>query len=1013
MKTRFTVPCLQVALLFLLLSGSCQNANRIVTSREGSLSPAEALASFEVEEGFKIELLASEPLIASPVDMEIDEYGRLYVVEMPGYPLDKSGTGKIKLLSDTDGDGVMDKSVVFAENLTLPNGIMRWKNGVIVTDAPDVLYLEDTDGDGKADVREKILTGFSLSNPHVNVNNPVYGLDNWVYLSHLGHIGTRKYGKEFGDTGHEVYFTDDPDGIKLPKNAGGNNVRFRPDTRKLEMASSRSQFGHTFDRWGNHLLTHNQNHIYHEVIAARYLARNPALVVPNATESISDHGNAAEVFQITTNPDRQLFTPVGVTTATSGITAYLGGLFPAPYDGNVTFVAESVSNLVHVDILKPDGATFTAGRQHPDREFLASTDSWSRPVNMYIGPDGALYVLDYYRRIIEHPEWMSDEAVAAGGLYDGHDMGRIYRVTPLQTGKPEWTGGLSLGDASGSELVERLADKNIWWRQHAQRLLVDRQDRSVTENLLRMASNTTEPLGSLHALWTLEGLGALTSEAIVRALKAPEAGLRENAIRLAELHLDRDSGLAGELLKLEGDPDAKVRFQLLCTLGFVATPEAALVRQNLLFRDVRDEWVQIAALSADSSQTAPLLKEVLARYDQKEPAYASLVKRLTAMVAAGQDIRQIHTLVARSLVPTGRQKEAAILAGLAEGVKRRKDSLDIFQEQNPGLTDAVLEHKSLEIRRAALELLRAGKVPDAGLLEKGSQRAVEAVRNSSLPVAERSIAVGFLELEKDPDRHAGFLKSLIDPREEPEIQKEAIRILGKIPGPEIAAFVLDRWETLTPDVRDAALNMYISEKDRATLLLDAIGSGKVQASGLGYFRGVRLMSHPDDALRDRARQLLAGGENREKAIAEYQKSLELKGDVENGSVVFVKHCSICHQVRGEMGVDFGPDLGTVHNWLPKDLLANILDPALSMAPGYDYWLLELNDGESTQGTIGSETSSAISLRLAPGIERTVNRQDIKSIQTLNISPMPGFAGTIDHQEMADLIAFLRNSRLGD
>src|SRR5690606_15955852 len=145
------------------------------------------------------------------------------------------------------------------------------------------------------------------------------------------------------------------------------------------------------------------------------------------------------------------------------------------------------------------------------------------------------------------------------------------------------------------------------------------------------------------------------------------------------------------------------------------------------------------------------------------------------------------------------------------------------------------------------------------------------------------------------------------------------------------------------------------------LLLDAIEEGKVQASGLGYFRGVRLMSHSDDALRDRARELLAGGANTEKAIAEYQDALKLPGNIENGKTVFVQHCSICHQVRGEMGVEFGPDLGTVHNWLPKDLLANIIDPALSMAPGYDFWGIELNQGETLQGTIASETSSAIQL----------------------------------------------------
>ncbi|MEX0882040.1 MAG: PVC-type heme-binding CxxCH protein, partial [Cyclobacteriaceae bacterium] len=387
-------------------------------SSKGSVPYDEALATFELEEGFQMELIAHEPMVADPVDMEIDEFGRLYVVEMPGYPIDKSGTGRVRQLIDRDGDGIMDDSIIFAEDLMLPNGILRWKNGFLVTDAPNVLYLEDTDGDGMADVRDTVLTGFSLSNPHVNVNNPVYGLDNWIHLAHLGHIGTRKYEDLFGDRGSEIIFYESKEGPTLPKNANGRSVRFRPDSKKMEMASSRTQFGHTFDRWGRYLLTHNQNHLYHEVLGASYLARNPDLLVSNASESISDHGNETEVFQITTNPDRQLFTPLGLTTSSSGITAYLGGNFPPPFNNKAVFVAESVSNLVHVDILEEKGASFVAKRHRDNKEFLASKDSWSRPVNMYVGPDGGLYVLDYYRRIIEHPEWMSDEAVEEGGLYD-------------------------------------------------------------------------------------------------------------------------------------------------------------------------------------------------------------------------------------------------------------------------------------------------------------------------------------------------------------------------------------------------------------------------------------------------------------------------------------------------------------------------------------------------------------------------------------------------------------------
>ena len=277
-------------LTFLCLSAVCClpgcGENGVNSASDGFIAPEDAIASFELAPGFQMEIIANEPLVMDPVDMEIDEFGRMYVVEMPGYPIDKSGTGRIALLSDTDEDGVMDQRTIFADNLVLPNGILRWKKGVLVTDAPDVLYLEDTDGDGVADVRETIMTGFSLSNPHVNVNNPVYGIDNWIHLSHLGHIGTRKYEAEFGDKGSAIVFPNMPEGTELPKNANGHSVRFKPDIQVAELASTRSQFGHTFDRWGRYLLTHNQNHIYHEVIAAPYLSRNPGLLVSNASESI-------------------------------------------------------------------------------------------------------------------------------------------------------------------------------------------------------------------------------------------------------------------------------------------------------------------------------------------------------------------------------------------------------------------------------------------------------------------------------------------------------------------------------------------------------------------------------------------------------------------------------------------------------------------------------------------------------------------------------------------------------
>jgi hypothetical protein len=389
--------------------------------------------------------------------------------------------------------------------------------------------------------------------------------------------------------------------------------------------------------WGNYFLVNNANHLMHAVVSEEYLDRNPKLLVPNSRSSLADHGNAAEVFPVTQKPDRQLLTDVGVMTSACSITAYAGGAFPEEYNTHTTFVAEPVSNIVHVDRLKPRGSTFVASRVHASKEFLASTDMWCRPVNLYTGPDGALYVVDYYREIIEHPEWLSDDVINSGKLYNGSDRGRIFRISATGAGPAPWTTGLALGKAPDETLVEKLADPNIWWRRTAQRLLVDRNASRIVPYLVKMAQNERSAPGRLHALWTLEGMRQLKTEQIENALRDPEPGVRVNAIKLAELHLKDAAALAEALISLQDDEDPKVRFQLLCTLGFIDSPEAANVRNKLLFRDIQDEFVRVAALSAPSSQTENLLQSVLARYRKNVPAYGSLVESLAAMVAAEGD----------------------------------------------------------------------------------------------------------------------------------------------------------------------------------------------------------------------------------------------------------------------------------------------------------------------------------------------------------------------------------------
>lgn len=995
----------------IVITASCNNKPPALFSK----SAKDALLTFQIDDGFKIELIASEPLISDPVDMEIDEYGNMYVVEMHGYPLDKSGSGNVILLKDTNGDGKMDQRIVFADKLTLPAGLMRWKKGILITDAPNLLYLEDSDNDGKSDIRDTILTGFALSNPQHNTNNPMYGLDNWIYIGHQGATSTREYKEEFGDEGSEIIFPGSYDAQKLPKNANGLSIRFMPDKKKIETLSYQTQFGHAFDQYGNWFGCNNSNQGYHEVIANRYFKRNKDLVISSSIQSMSDHLNAPEVFPTTTHPDRQLLTDVGVMTSGCGITVYDGGAYPAPFDKNITFIAEPVSNLVHVDILKNKGSSFEASALLKNKEFLTSTDAWSRPVNFYVGPDGALYMLDYYRRVIESPEWMSEQAVKAGGLYDGSDKGRIYRITATGQKAAEWTKGLKLGDESSEKLVEHLADNNRWWRTNSQRLLVDRNDKKAVPTLLKMAGNPESPMGRLHALWTLEGLAELNPSLIEQALKDNEAGIRSNAIKLAELHLQESPRLVKALLSMQNDNDPKVRLQLLLTLGYDNSKESAAARNKLLFQDISDKWVQIAALTASSSQSESILKEVLNKYQPDVPAYSLLVQRLATMTANGGDQNAIKKLLQKS-ISNGSEKQnqsqGAILEGLAIGMESLKskspESINFFKDDQNLLINTLFRHPSEEVRKGSLNMLRVIGLNSSPETKTAIYKSLKIMADRSLTDKKRTEAINFLALT-EPAPYSTLLKNLIVPQEQPIVQLAALKTLSKIPGTVVSDYVLQKWAVLTPEIRDAAIGTFLGNNDRINLLLNSIEKNQVQASSVSFGRSVQLMQNKDDLLRNRARTLFTKNEEEGKKVNKaYQEALELKGDATKGQNVYVQNCAICHQVRGKMGVELGPDLGTIHNWTAEIILANILDPNISISSGYDLWNVELKNGESHQGIISSETDVAITLKNNGKLEKTINRQDIKVIKSMEISAMPsGLEKKINKREMADLLAFLR------
>ena len=964
-------------------------------------SPADALKTFTLEPGFRIESYASEPDIRSPVAMEFDENGRVYVVEAPGYPLKMDArVGRVILLEDTNGDGRRDRRSVFADKLAMPTGVMAWKKGVIVTDAPDVLYFEDSNADGKADIRKVVLTGFAFTNPQHTVNNPVYGLDNWIYLAHEGPATAIIFPDLFGDRGSDLRFPDRADAPSLKP--ARRMVRFRPDSGQLEYLSTNSQFGHSTDAWGHRFSVSNEDHIREEVIAARYLTRNPDLPVGSAMERIPDHGPAGEVYPITKGGRVEMLSGVGSFTSACGITVYLGGAFPSAL-GVFSLVAEPVHNLVHRDILTRAGATYVAKRAHERAEFLASTDPWFRPVNFSIGPDGAIYVVDYYRQIIEHPEWMSTHTHKSPDLYSGEDRGRIYRISPDTPLPPPGT--IRLGQASAGELVQRLASPNIWWRRTAQRLLVDRGGADAVQPLTTLFASSPSAVARLHALWTLDGLQKLETPLIEKALSDPEAGVRENAILLAEPRVSANPALMDTLLKLERDPDRRVQFQLLLTLGGIDSRASRDAQDRLLSNAIDDPWMQIAALSASSERAPALFRAAAAFTDKQSGGRARFFQQTAAVIGARRktaEIREVLTRLQRSAAAGSSWWQAATLDGLAQGFGTSPPRIDLGQD----LLLKLFESPDAAVRQSSLRVLRATGLPPRAAPVLA--RAAATAQNAAADPASRADSIGLLALD-DPAAHEALFRTLVDPQQPDVVQAAAVRGLARVKGPAVATFLIERWKSMTPDVRMQAADAMFLDPARPKLLLDAIANDVVQPWTLAFRHKRQLLMSRDAALRETARSLLEEkAAERESVLKRYQAALARTGDAQKGRAVFERTCARCHKLDG-LGQSVGPDLGTIRGRPAQAILSDILMPSASIAQNYETYVVETASSGTIEGVMSAQTPSTITIRHEAGRDDVIRRSDIKRLRVLNLSAMPAdLDRQISVEQMADLLKFLKS-----
>jgi putative membrane-bound dehydrogenase-like protein len=968
-------------------------------------TPRQSLATFRLEPGFRIELVASEPDVASPVAMDIDERGRWFVVEMPGYPIDTRPIGRVRLLEDTTGDGRPDRSTVFADGLVLPTGVMRWKRGVLVTAAPDLIYFEDADEDGRAEKREVVLTGFAVTNPQHSVNHPVYGLDNGIHLAYSGGGGALIFPELFGDRGKPLTFPGSPGVAAVDPR--GRPVRVRFDPPRVDVRAGRTQFGGTFDAYGRYFTSSNNDHIRHEVVAAHYLERNPQLPVTAAMHVISDHGGAARVYPITANPRYELLTESGEFTSACALTAYTGGLFTGEY-ARSTFVAEPVHNLVHRDVLEPSGATFVARRGSEGREFLASTDAWFRPVNFYIGPDGALYVIDYYRPRIEHPEWTASEFHAKPAeFWEGRDRGRIYRVAPEGAAPSART---DLHGASTAALVERLSHPNLWQRRTAQRLLVDRRPAAAPPLLVALARDGVSPQGRLHALWTLDGLDLLDADLVLRAMGDSDAGVRENALQLAEPRLAASESLRAAVLgRAVTETDPRAQFQLLATLGSLDSADARAAQQRLFFARVDDPWMQIAALSAGPDRpktylTAALAPASAARARDSEGARAFFTLAASA-VAANREPVEIAALVDAVGEPRAAEAwwQSATLEGIRRGLRGAPASV-----LAPGRTRlaTLARGPEADVRRGALALLEiAGPGAEAAVAEAMAAASAMAA-DTSLDPDRRADAIALAAIGGVAGREAQF-DVLVAPSQPEAVQVAALVALASAPGEAVGEFALRAWPTLTPKGRHAAVDLLLRDPARQKLLVAALQKGAVQSWAMDFWQKRALIMHRDPALRASARALLEERpEARAAVVNTYAAAVERGGDGGRGEAVFARVCAACHKIGGGAPTDLGPDLSGIRHRPPLALLVDVLSPNQAIAQGYETYVIERTNGRTDAGTLAEQSPTTVTLRQA-GQPIVIPRREIKQITMLPQSSMPAdLDKVISTAEMADLLAYL-------
>ena len=946
------------------------------------VSPEAALESLELRKGFRAELVVSEPLVKDPVAIDWDEEGRLWVVEMADYPLGMDGAerpgGRVRVIRDTDGDQVYDQQTLFADQLSFPTGILTWRGGVLVTAAPEILFLQDTNGDGVADRREVLVRGLTTGNQQLRANGLRWGLDGWVYCAAGGHHGRYGLGNHL-ETGLGSFLV------------GARDFRFRPDTGELEPLTGPSQNGRNRDDWGRWYGTQNSRALWHVVLPDRYLRRHSMGVYPAPTQLVVTPLNP-RVFPASPQEKRfHSYEQAGHFTSACGGMVYQDRLlFPDAEGPMHAFTCEPFHNLVQHNLVVDQGVSFAATRdvEGAELDFFASRDPWCRPVMTRTGPEGALWVVDMYRYMIEHPQWLPEagKQELLPNYRLGEDRGRIYRILPEhQPAKPlhrfsEW---------SNKALVDGLVTDHRWVRDKIHMMLVWKTDPEIPALLEGLLEKTPHLKARLHAMWILKTKGHLAPKWIYQAWTSKDAGMRCNGLVMAE-------DLMGQLdmkaaLRLVDDPDPKVRLQLALSLGEGEGVGVAEALARLASKDGTHAFFQAAILSSLSEHLEPFTRRAMDDGMRLDPA---ILKACMEMAMSKGQRAVLERLMRRMLVVEGRPS-ASTLASWSDffvmAAQRRFD-VSLLGKQEDGL--AQFWRRSTGSGESSI-----------------FTHAARILEDRLAPQEDRIAAIGLLLQPIHPDEKVtDLLRRWLDAREDPLLQEAAIQASQRLRMLAVAEVILDRWEGLSPALRQKAMDTLMTRDDWIQVLLDRQEAGTTLS--LDAIQRDRLLRHGEPSIRQRAKRAFEAPKSRSAVLEAFQPVVSMKGQPDKGQEHFQQRCAACHLLDG-LGQEIGPSLISVSQHPVPKLLRSILDPSWDVQPGYQSYHCELKDGTELYGMVVTETGSSITLKSVDGRLHGIARETIDSLRGSEQSLMPeGLEEGMSLKDMADLIAFLTQKRQG-